>query len=166
MSLLATFQALQHQISGEISEPVNVTSRHISIAKFTDATVAQLIEVCEAMPAEADCSISSSIMYGKAARPNPASSFGTRRPHIMFHINAVTEDPHHEQLAVAWADRVVDAVDATGESIGPTYVSFLESAKSPEPCYGASWSRLKAVKKATDPEDVFKHVNGHVPVSE
>ena len=147
-----------------MSDPVNVTSRHVSIAKFTDAAIAKIIAACEAMPAEADGSISTSILHGKAARPNAASSFGTRKPHIMFHINALVEDPAQAQTAVSWSDSVVDAIESTGESIGPTYVSFMGSEKDPKTCYGESWDRLKAVKKDFDPEDVFKYLHGRVPV--
>ncbi|KAM0543064.1 hypothetical protein ACHAPJ_012513 [Fusarium lateritium] len=159
-----TFHHFQKDISSAISDPVNVTSRHVSIPKFTGSTVAQLIDACEAMPAEADCSITSTIVHGKAARPNAASSFGTRRPHIMFHINAVANDPADEQIAVAWANRLVDDIGATGESIGPTYASFMEPGRDPAICYGANWGRLKAVKRDSDPDDVFRYSHGHVTV--
>ncbi|RGP64448.1 6-hydroxy-d-nicotine oxidase [Fusarium longipes] len=157
-----TFQAFQSSISSAISNPVNVTSRHISISKFTSATLKQLIDACEAMPAEADCSITCTITHGKAAQPNALSAFGTRRPHIMFHINAVTDEAAHEDVAVAWADRLVDGVEATGDSIGPTYVSFMESEKDPKVCYGDSWDRLKAVKRSMDQDDVFRFVHGRI----
>ncbi|KAI5456771.1 hypothetical protein BGZ63DRAFT_428877 [Mariannaea sp. PMI_226] len=159
-----TFRDFQNSVSSQISEPVNVTTRHISFPKFTDKTLTQIIDVCEAMPDEASCTISVNILHGKAARPNAASSFGTRQPHIMLHINAVTEDAAAEPIGVAWADRVVDAVTSTGESIGPTYVSFMESVDDADKCFGDNWGRLKAVKKDADPGNVFKYTHGRVPV--
>ncbi|KAF5236413.1 hypothetical protein FAUST_6563 [Fusarium austroamericanum] len=160
-----TFEAFQASISSAISNPVNVTSRHISISKFTSDTLNQLIGACESMPAEADCSITCTILHGKAAQANVLSAFGTRRPHIMFHINAVTEEAAHEHVAIAWADRLVDGVEATGDSIGSTYVSFMESDKDPKACYGENWERLKAVKKEVDPNDVFRFVHGRIPAA-
>ncbi|KAF4972079.1 hypothetical protein FZEAL_9672 [Fusarium zealandicum] len=161
---VATFRDFQKTVSSEISEPVNVTSRHTSITKFSDKTLAVLIDACEAMPDQASCTISASILHGKAARPNPASSFGTRQPHIMFHINAITEDAAAEQIGVAWVDHLVDALGSTDESVGPTYVSFMESARDAETCYGSNWDRLRAVKKSVDPRDVFRHCHGRLPV--
>ncbi|XEU99854.1 hypothetical protein FSHL1_005141 [Fusarium sambucinum] len=160
-----TFEAFQRRISSAISNPVNVTSRHISISKFTSDTLGQLIGACESMPVEADCSITCTILHGKAAQPNALSAFGTRRPHIMFHINAVTEEAAHEDVAIAWADHLVDGIEATGDSIGSTYVSFMESEKDPKGCYGENWDRLKAVKKEVDPNDVFRFVHGRIPVA-
>ncbi|KAI6764212.1 hypothetical protein HG530_008001 [Fusarium avenaceum] len=157
-----TFQAFQSSISSDISDPVNVTSRHASIAKFTSATVTQLIDACEAIPQEADCTVACTILHGKAARPNTSSAFGTRRPHIMLHINAVTETAAQEGIAIAWSDHLVDGVEATGDSIGPTYVSFMETGKDARGCYGDSWDRLRAVKKEVDPDDVFRFVHGRI----
>jgi FAD/FMN-containing dehydrogenase len=78
----------------------------------------------------------------------------------MLHINAVTEEAAQEGVAVAWSDQLVDGVEATGDSIGPTYVSFMGSGVDTRGCYGDSWDRLKAVKKEVDPNDVFRFVHG------
>ncbi|GKU22902.1 unnamed protein product [Fusarium langsethiae] len=157
-----TFEAFQRSISSAISNPVNVTSRHISISKFTSDTLKQLIDACESMPVEADCSIAGTILHGKAAQPNALSAFGTRQAHIMFHINAVIEEAGHQDIAIAWADHLVEGVESTGDSIGSTYVSFMESEKDPRGCYGENWDRLKAVKRKVDPNDVFRFVHGHI----
>jgi FAD/FMN-containing dehydrogenase len=83
----------------------------------------------------------------------------------MFHINAVTEEAAHESAAIAWADDLVDGVEATGDSIGPTYVSFIEAEKDPKDCYGDSWDRLKVLKKEIDQDDVFRFVHGRIPAA-
>ncbi|KZL73250.1 6-hydroxy-d-nicotine oxidase [Colletotrichum incanum] len=159
-----TFRDFQSSVSSQISEPVNVTTRHISFPKFTQKTMARLVQVCEAMPDEASCTVSVNILHGQATRPNSASSFGTRKPHVMLHINAVTEDASNEHIGINWADSLVSAVESTGETIGATYVSFLESGRDAKECYGDSWERLKDIKKTIDPLNVFRHAHGRIPV--
>ncbi|KXH42079.1 hypothetical protein CSAL01_06659 [Colletotrichum salicis] len=159
-----TYKDFQASVSDQISEPVYVSTRHVSIENFTEKTLAQLTSVCEAMPDEASCTISVNILHGKATRPNAASSFGTRKAHIMFHINAVTDNASAEKIGVEWADSVVNAINSTGESIGPTYVSFMESTDRAEDCYGSNWIRLRDIKKSVDPQDVFRHSHGRIPI--
>ncbi|KAK1640035.1 hypothetical protein BDP81DRAFT_390803 [Colletotrichum phormii] len=95
-----TYKDFQASVSDQISEPVYVSTRHVSIEKFTEKTLAQLTSVCEAMPDEASCTISVNILHGKATKPKASSSFGTRKPLIMFHINAVTDEDSTEKIGV------------------------------------------------------------------
>lgn len=82
----------------------------------------------------------------------------------MCHINAVTDDASAERIGAEWTDSVVNAINSTGESIGPTYVSFMESTDRAEDCYGSNWARLRDVKKSVDPQDVFRYSHGRIPV--
>ncbi|KXH42077.1 hypothetical protein CSAL01_06657 [Colletotrichum salicis] len=82
----------------------------------------------------------------------------------MLHINAVTDEASVQKISVEWADSVVNAINSTGESIGPTYVSFMESTDRAEDCYGSNWTRLRDAKTSVDPQDVFRYSHGRIPI--
>lgn len=163
----ATFKDFQASVSGRISDPVFVSTRHASIPGFTPATVAQLVRMCENMPEEAWCAISLIIAHCKATRPNAAASFGTRKAHILLHINAITDAATHEAIGAGWCDGVVAALEETGETLGPTYLNFMGLQEPAHRCFSTeAWERLKAVKRRVDPEDVFRFSQPQLPVSQ
>ena len=95
------------------------------------------------------------IVHGKGVRPNNAACFGTHEPHLLFHIN--TCDKPGEMLeARQWADGLVRDLDATGRTMSPVYVSFMGDEEDPTRSFGGNWPRLKALKKTTDPDNLFR----------
>ena len=65
-----------------------------------------LANYSEAIPDARQYTIIAHIGHGKGTRPNDASCFGTRQPHVLFHINACDEPEHNLRSAAldGWTD--------------------------------------------------------------
>ncbi|KAK2616913.1 hypothetical protein QQS21_000001 [Conoideocrella luteorostrata] len=159
----ATYQQFQNIITEPLNEPANVYTRGISFSRFTPATISRLLKQTEAIPDGRQHNMVAHIVHGKGARPNVASCFGTRKPHVLLHINAIGETSEMKDSA-AWADEVVSSINATGEAITPPYVSFMGEDEDTRETFGPNWERLKALKKRVDGTNIFSTAQPKIPV--
>ncbi|KAK5988362.1 FAD-linked oxidoreductase aurO [Cladobotryum mycophilum] len=151
-----TYKEFQAVISEPLIEPDRVYTRSTSIPRFTSATISQLLKRVEAIPGERSYTLIAHLAHGKGTKPNPAACFGTRKPHILFHINACDEEERMPE-GKAWVDGVVSALESTGESTKSTYASFMGEDEDTSHLYADGWDRLKALKKRVDGQNVFKY---------
>ncbi|OGE58232.1 hypothetical protein PENARI_c001G11611 [Penicillium arizonense] len=150
-----TFKAFQGITTRVVDEPVNVSTRSSSIPRFTPETIALLQKYSEAIPDGRQYNVIAHIGHGKSTQPNPDSSFATREPHVLFHINACDELDRMGE-AKAWVDGLMRELNATGQALKPVYVSFMGKDEDPRDSFGPNWDRLQTLKKSVDPENVFR----------
>jgi FAD/FMN-containing dehydrogenase len=105
------------------------------------------------------------VLGGAAARvPDDATAFAHRQRRLMLNVAAVYADPGEDAVHARWAD---DAVEALRQGDDAAYVNFLgeEGPDRVRAAYpGATWDRLRAVKREYDPENVFR-LNQNVPAA-
>ncbi|RJE18772.1 FAD binding domain protein [Aspergillus sclerotialis] len=152
---VTTFTAFQKSTTRVVDDPVNVFTRSVSIPRFTPETIALLVNYSEAIPDTRQYTIIAHIAHGKGTRPNDASCFGTRRPHVLFHINACDE-PEHISEAQRWTDGLMKDLVGTGQTLKPVYVSFMGKDEDPRESFGENWDRLQALKKSVDKDNLFR----------
>lgn len=138
-----------------MDDPVNISTRSASIPRFSPETIALLVKYTESIPDACQYNVIAHIGHGEGTRPNVASSFGTREPHVLFHINACDE-PEHIQRARDWVDGLRKDVIATGQAMKPVYVSFMGEDEEPRESYGRNWERLQALKSTVDRGNLFQ----------
>ncbi|OOQ87502.1 FAD binding domain-containing protein [Penicillium brasilianum] len=147
--------AIQVDTVGEMDEPVNVCTRSASVPRFTPETIALLQKYSEAIPDGRQYNVIAHIGHGKSTRPNPDTSFATREPHVLFHINACDE-PERMDEARSWVDGLMKEMNATRQAMKPVYVSFMGEDEDPRVSFGSHWERLQALKQSVDPDNVFR----------
>jgi FAD/FMN-containing dehydrogenase len=105
------------------------------------------------------------VLGGAAARvPADATAFAHRNRRLMVNVAAVYADAAEDAVHRRWAE---DAADALRRGDDAAYVNFLgdEGAERVRAAYpGATWERLRAVKRRYDPENVFR-LNQNVPAA-
>ncbi len=85
------------------------------------------------------------------------SAFGSRDTRAVVKIGAAWDDPADDDANVAWARTAWD--DITPFSTGRTYVNFLSAGEGDartRDAYSANYQRLADVKRAYDPDNVFR----------
>ncbi|KAJ5345336.1 hypothetical protein N7452_003340 [Penicillium brevicompactum] len=150
-----TFKAFQGITSRVVDEPVNVSTRSSAVPRFDPETIALLQKYSEAIPDGRQYNVIAHIGHGKSIRPNPDSSFATREPHVLFHINACDELERMGE-AQAWVDGLMKELNATRHALNPVYVSFMGKDEDPRDSFGPNWDRLQALKASVDPEGIFR----------
>lgn len=103
------------------------------------------------------------VLGGAVARvPDDATAFAHRRRRIMVNVGAVFATPDEAPVHEAWAAATADALRDGGAG---AYVNFLgdEGADRVRAAYpGATWDRLRAVKRRYDPDNLFR-LNQNIP---
>ncbi len=103
------------------------------------------------------------VLGGAAARiPSEATAFAHRHRRLMINVVAAYASPDQDPVHRAWTD---DAAAALRNGEDAAYVNFLgdEGAERVRAAYpGSTWKRLAEVKRAYDPENVFR-LNQNVP---
>lgn len=160
---IVTFKNLQKMTGEYVENPSSVSTRSASFPSFTPATIAPIIKRINAIPDNRQYAVVAHIGHGKAIRPNASSCFGTRRPHILLHINA-SEEGDEMKAAEAWTNGLVSDLKATGEVMKPVYVSFMGEDEATHESFGENWHRLKLLKQRFDKENVFGTAQPKVPV--
>ncbi len=93
------------------------------------------------------------------------TAFGDRSSPILIGVEANWEDPADDEANIAWARRCVE--DLRPFSDGGTYLNFPgfleEGEQQLRDAYGANLARLGEVKRAYDPENVFRVNQNVVP---
>lgn len=155
MYISATFKTFQSTTSRPVDLPVNVYTCCVSIPRFTSSTVAPLIKYANRIPDVRQYNVIAHIGHGKLTHRNPSSCFGTRQPHVLFHINASDEA---ERMADAedWVEGLVGELKATGETMKPVYVNFMGEDERTEESFGENWEKLRTLKKMVDKDNMFR----------
>jgi FAD/FMN-containing dehydrogenase len=90
-----------------------------------------------------------------------ATAFGHRDANFALVIAGMWPDPTQNAANTAWVKNYHAAIEPFSQGGG--YVNFLSQDDQPQAPtnYGANYDRLRAVKRAYDPENVF-HVNQNI----
>ncbi|MFF8867296.1 FAD-binding oxidoreductase [Streptomyces sp. NPDC015139] len=118
----------------------------------------RVAESTAAMPA-----VQIRVLGGAMARvSSDATAFAHRDRRIMINVAAMYTEPAEAELHTRWADRLTADLQKGGPGV---YVNFLadDSEDRIREAYPAgTWERLRAVKRAYDPTNVFR-VNSNIP---
>ena len=103
------------------------------------------------------------VLGGAAARvPREATAFAHRTSRILANVGAIFEDAEETPVHEEW---VAGTVDALRQDDAGAYVNFLadEGEARVRAAYpGATWERLRAVKRRYDPGNLFRS-NQNIP---
>jgi FAD/FMN-containing dehydrogenase len=103
------------------------------------------------------------VLGGAVARvPADATAYGHRQSRIMVNVAALYDSPEEAPLHEAWATATAAALRR--HDLG-AYVNFLgdEGAGRVRSAYpGATWERLRAIKRSYDPGNLFR-LNQNIP---
>ncbi|GAA2409372.1 FAD-binding oxidoreductase [Streptomyces glaucosporus] len=103
------------------------------------------------------------VLGGAMARvPQDATAFAHRDRKIMINVAAMYENPGEAEEHTRWAD---DLTAALQKGVPGVYVNFLADdsrARIREAYPERTWERLRAVKRAYDPTNLFR-VNNNIP---
>ena len=91
-----------------------------------------------------------------------ATAFAHRTSRILVNVGAIFDEPGEAAVHEAWAE---DTVAALRQGDGGAYVNFLagEGEARVRAAYpGATWERLRAVKRRYDPGNLFRS-NQNIP---
>jgi FAD/FMN-containing dehydrogenase len=173
---IAPFRALAEPIAdmvrpmsySEMYPPEEEEYRPVAVAKtmFVDSvglgaaeTIVERIQASDAMMAATQIRV----LGGAMARvPAAATAFAHRRSRIMVNVAAIYANPAERPKHAAW---VGDLSDELLQSDGGAYVAFLadEGEDRVRAAYpGATWDRLREIKRRYDPENVFR-LNQNIP---
>ncbi len=85
-----------------------------------------------------------------------ATAFGFRDRRIVSYLACMAHDPAGLDEATTWADRALDLLDDGDRA---AYVNFVgDGPVGAQDCYPpATWERLREVKAAHDPGNLFRH---------
>jgi Berberine and berberine like len=173
---IAPFRALAEPIAdmvrpmsySEMYPPEEEEYRPVAVAKtmFVDSvglgaaeTIVERIQTSDAMMAATQIRV----LGGAMARvPADATAFAHRRSRIMVNVAAIYANPEERPKHAAWVD---DLSDELLQSDRGAYVAFLadEGEDRVRAAYpGATWDRLREIKRRYDPENVFR-LNQNIP---
>lgn len=103
------------------------------------------------------------VLGGAMARvPQDATAFAHRDRKIMINVAAMYENPGEAEEHTRWAD---DLTATLQKGVPGVYVNFLADdsrARIREAYPERTWERLRAVKRAYDPTNLFR-VNNNIP---
>jgi FAD/FMN-containing dehydrogenase len=97
-----------------------------------------------------------------AVVPNDATAFAHRDRKLFVNIQAMYADPAEQETHDAW---VAGLADSLGKDGAGGYVGFLgdEAEATIRAAYpGATWDRLRELKRRYDPDNLF-HLNHNIP---
>ncbi|EFQ96768.1 6-hydroxy-D-nicotine oxidase [Nannizzia gypsea CBS 118893] len=152
-----TFKDFQAMTTKPFKDPIDVCTRSISIPRFTPETIAILLKYAEDIPIGGRYNVVSHVGHGKGTKPNNSTCFGTREPHILFHINApVPDGAGGMERAQAWVDGLMADIKGTGQALKPVYVSFMGKDEETQNSFGQNWKRLQELKGTLDKRDLFR----------
>jgi FAD/FMN-containing dehydrogenase len=129
-------------------------------AGFARSLTDELIETLSTCGAEVGSPLSQIevlAMGGAIARVDPAATaFAQRDAGWLLNIPAMWEDPADTEREVAWARRSFAALEP--HLMEGRYVNFMDGDEDPagSGAYAGTFERLRAVKRAYDPENVFR----------
>jgi FAD/FMN-containing dehydrogenase len=106
------------------------------------------------------------VLGGAVGRvPNDATAFAHRDRNLFVNVAAMYADPGERELHDAWVDGLAEGLGRNGAG---GYVGFLgdEDEATIRAAYpGATWDRLRQLKRRYDPENLFR-LNHNIPPAE
>jgi FAD/FMN-containing dehydrogenase len=129
-------------------------------AGFARALTPELVDVVVAQGAKVGSAMSviELLAMGGAIRrvPVEATAFPHRAARWLVNIPAQWHDPADTAAEIAWVRETFAAVEP--HLSGGAYANFMEGDETPaaDVAYGAMHARLREVKRAYDPENVFR----------
>jgi FAD/FMN-containing dehydrogenase len=127
-----------------------------NFSTLTDAALDLVIGATESLPGP-ECEIFLAQLGGAMARVAPtATAFVGRDASYIMNVHGRWSDPADDARVRAWARRTFE--DATPHATGSGYVNFLteDEGERVAASYGANHSRLQALKRRFDPENLFR----------
>lgn len=123
---------------------------------LSETAVSALIDAYERAPGKR-CSVTLEHLHG-AYHEFDAShgAFGHRDAGFGVLASCRWEDAKDDDTSIAWVRQVIAAVDPTGESSSYLNYSALGDGRKVEQLYGSNLKRLLEVKRAYDPNNVFR----------
>jgi FAD/FMN-containing dehydrogenase len=173
---IAPFRALAEPIAdmvrpmsyAEMYPPEEEEYRPVAVAKtmFVDSvglgageTIVERIQASDAMMAATQIRV----LGGAMARvPAHATAFAHRDSRIMVNVAALYQQPEERLEHQTWVNALAGALDQGDEG---AYVGFLtdEGEERVRAAYpGATWNRLRQIKRQYDPDNVFR-LNQNIP---
>ncbi|HSK51795.1 MAG TPA: FAD-binding oxidoreductase [Clostridia bacterium] len=135
------------------------------LPSLSDEAIGRLVDVVEEAPSghsTIDLWLNGGAM---SAIPPDATAFGTRDPGYLVSPEANWEHPADDEANVAWTRAVLAAVAA--DSVGGSYLNFpgfLEEGESLiRTSLGGTFGRLRELKRAYDPDNVFRRNHNVTP---
>jgi FAD/FMN-containing dehydrogenase len=136
------------------------------VPALSDDAIGRLVERIEAAPSghsTIDLWLNGGAMSAVAAG---ATAFGARDPGYLVSPEANWEHAADDASSIAWAKAVLAAVEA--DSAGGSYLNFpgfLEEGESlVRASFGATFDRLRELKRTYDPDNVFRRNHNVTPV--
>ena len=129
---------------------------------LSDAALETMVRFAGQLPTP-HCEVFLAQMGGAISRvPAGDTAYVGREIPFLMNIHGRWEDPAEDDAGVGWTRGLFDAL--TPHAAGTAYVNFMpqdESARVPA-AYGENYERLREVKTAWDPENVFRF-NQNIP---
>lgn len=145
----------QQMLDGTYAKGLRNYWRSTNFRTLPDATIEKLVRVAATMPTpETDvliCQLGGAI--GDVL--SDATAFPHRETGFVVTPGARWRAPHDDERCLAWIREVGDTLAQDAD--GGQYVNFISEGTGQESsAYGGNYARLKAVKKAYDPENLFR----------
>ena len=136
--------------------------------RLSDTTIGALVEAIERAPS-AHSTIDLWLNGGAMAEvPADATAFGSREVPYLLSPEANWERPEDDETNIAWTRTVLDAA-GTDRAAG-SYLNFPglheEGDALVRSSFGSTYDRLATLKRAYDPENVFRRNQNVLPAGE
>jgi FAD/FMN-containing dehydrogenase len=150
---------LQHQTMLDAAVPSGIQRYWKSsfLRQLSNEAIDTLIEVGNSATSPLTAVLLFQMIHGAVSRVKPdATAFWHREPQWDFDIISQWTDPKEAEKHVSWTREMWRAVDKF--STGGVYVNHLlnDEVGRVENAYGDNYARLAAVKKAYDPNNLFR----------
>ncbi len=132
-----------------------------NLTELSDGALDTFIEFADKLPTS-QCDIFIALLAGAANRvPPDAMAYFHRDVKFVLSVHARWDDPEQDEMCIAWAREFFQA-SAPYASAG-AYVNFMteEEGGRIAAVYGDNYSRLVAIKRHYDPENIF-HLNQNI----
>ena len=132
-----------------------------NFTELRDEALDTVLEFAGKLPSP-QCEIFIGLIAGAANRVAPdAMAYGHRDAKFVMNVHGRWERPDQDATVIAWARSFFDA--ARPYASAGAYVNFMTEDEKDrvESAYGANYTRLAALKKRYDPDNIF-HLNQNI----
>ncbi|HEX9035850.1 MAG TPA: FAD-binding oxidoreductase [Ktedonobacterales bacterium] len=136
------------------------------VTGYSDAAIETLVAFSARAPSPYSKTLCAQMQGAIARVDGHASAYSHRQAPFLININAMWTDPAESEAQIAWARDFWAAMQPF--SAGGVYVNFLsnEGEERVKAAYGeVAYARLAAVKRAYDPDNVFRVNQNIAPAS-
>jgi len=127
-----------------------------NLSTLEDGLLDAVVEAVDKLPSE-QCEIFFAALGGAAARPTPESTaYAHRDAQFVMNVHGRWDDPADDERCIRWARDFFDA--SAPFASGGVYVNFLTADEGDRvrAAYGSNYQRLARVKRAYDPDNLFR----------